>query len=77
MAAADLKTIEVAVLAVLMGNPATEIAEQMSLPVDDLLTAADLYRAAGYTALENRDSRDGWQLTADTGPPAAWSTTAR
>jgi thiopeptide-type bacteriocin biosynthesis protein len=59
--AADPKTIEVAVLAVLMGNPATEIAEQMSFPVDDLLTAADLYQAAGYAALEDRGSRDGWQ----------------
>ncbi|MGH3814995.1 MAG: methyltransferase, FxLD system [Pseudonocardiaceae bacterium] len=61
MTHADPKAIEVAVLAVLMGNPATEIAEQMSLPVDDLLTAAGLYRVAGYAALEDRGRRDGWQ----------------
>lgn len=58
--AADPRIIETAVLAVLAGAPATEVAARRAVPAAVLAAAVDLYRTAGRTALEDWAAQNGW-----------------
>lgn len=60
MTIADPEEIETGVLAVLTGASPGDVAARMSIPAGDLLSAAEAYRAAGRTALRDRESCGGW-----------------
>lgn len=60
MTIADPEEIETGVLAVLTGASPGDVAARMSIPAGDLCSAAEAYRAAGRTALRDRESCSGW-----------------
>lgn len=59
----DRAGLEEGVLCLLAGEPPAEVAQRLSLHVDDLVEAAERYHTAGSAALEGHD---GWrQFTVD------------
>jgi hypothetical protein len=58
--AADMKTIQAGVLAILAEASLAEAAARLSVSADVLLAAARVYRAAGHAALEDWASQSGW-----------------